>query len=389
MQWTIPFFDLQLQQADRDAVMTVLDRNWLTVGEETALFESEFGQMVGAKPESTIAVTNCTAGLHLALAALGVGAGDEVICPSLTFVATANAAWYCGATPVFADIVSEDDWTIDPDDVAAKITPRTKAVIVVHYGGHACDMDRINAVAKRHGLFVVEDTAHAPLATRCGSMLGTIGDVGCFSFFSNKNLTTGEGGIVIARDNAVAQRARLLSSHALTSSSYERFRGHAYGYDVGAVGYNYRIDEMRAALGRSQIPRLPANTAARRVLTQAYTSAIERMNIDIRVPFRSRDLEESACHIFPVLIPASGPDRDTIMRRMGALGVQTSFHYKPIHRFSMYGDHPGLPVTDAIAPYILSLPLYPHLGETGIATVLDALRRSLTEIEPEPQVEGA
>ena len=194
-----------------------------------------------------MALTNCTAALHLAYLAVGVGPGDEVICPSLTFVATANAALTAGATVVLADVTSADDLTVDPADIERKITPRTKAIAVVHYAGYACDMDAILAIAERHRIAVIEDAAHAPLATYKGRALGTLGDVGCYSFFSNKNLSTGEGGAIVARTDELQKKLKLMRSHGMTTLTLDRHKGHAFSYDVVLAGQNYRIDEIRSA----------------------------------------------------------------------------------------------------------------------------------------------
>ena len=194
MDWAIPLFDLEYDEREETAVLEVLRSKWLTMGEKTADFERSFAGVLGGG--QVLATASCTAALHMAVRAAGIGPGDEVIVPTLTFVATANAVLYEGATPVFADVVGEHDLTIDPHDVAVKITPRTKAVIVMHFGGYPCRISEILAVAREHGLVVIEDCAHAPGAAYEGTSLGTLGDFGCFSFFSNKNMSTGEGGAI-------------------------------------------------------------------------------------------------------------------------------------------------------------------------------------------------
>jgi len=266
--WRIPLADVDLGPEEEAAVLDVLRRGWLSMGEVTAAFEAEFAALTGAR--HALAVTNCTAALHLAGLALGWGPGDEVIVPSLTFVATANAVRYTGATPVFADITGESDFSLSAQDAAERITPRTKAIIVVHYAGHAADMGAILALAERHGLAVVEDVAHAPGADLDGRALGTWGNIGCFSFFANKNMTTGEGGMVTTDDDELAARLRLLRSHGMTSLTWDRHKGHAWSYDVVAPGYNYRIDEVRAAIGRVQLAKVTAANSsprARRALS--------------------------------------------------------------------------------------------------------------------------
>lgn len=371
--WAVPYFDLELGEAERNAVTAVIASGWLSMGPQLQGFERAFAHAHGLPAHGAVAVTNCTVALHLALAALDVGRGDEVIVPAVTFVADANAVVQCGATPIFADLVGPDEWTIDPEDVARKVTPRTKAIIAVHYAGYPCRMGPLRALAAARGLRLIEDAAHAPgVRGDDGHFLGTTGDVGCFSFFSNKNMTTGEGGMVVSRDEGVLERLRAQRSHGMTSSSYERFRGRGFSYDVVTPGFNYRMDEMRAALGRVQLERLPAGNAARRRLVLQYRQLLADRAPEVHVPFADRD-GEHAYHIFPVLLPR-GVDRDDIMQRMAARGVQTSIHYRPIPSFRAYAgpDH-HLPVTEAIAPRILSLPLYPTLARAQLELVVDAL----------------
>lgn len=380
-QWRIPLADIDLGPEEEAAVLDVLRRRWLTMGGVTAAFEEEFAALTSAA--HVLAVTNCTAALHLAGLALGWGPGDEVIVPSLTFVATANAVRYTGATPVFADILGEHDLSLSPDDVAARITPRTRAIIVVHYGGHAADMPALLALAGRHGLDVVEDVAHAPGATLDGRALGTWGDIGCFSFFSNKNMTTGEGGMVTTDDDTLAERLRLLRSHGMTTLTWDRHRGHAFSYDVVAPGYNYRIDEMRAAIGRVQLGKLPGNNARRRALDAHYRALLPVALPGVGLPYRATR-GVPGCHLRPILLPR-GADRARFMAGMKAAGIQTSIHYPPVHRFSYYrrDDGPSLPITEAVAAREVTLPLYPAMSagdvETVVAAAADALAEALVE----------
>lgn len=378
MGWTVPYFDLRLEAEDKQAVLDVLDRAWLSMGPKIEAFEAAFATALttpAAPSVEAVAVTNCTVALHLALAACGVGPGDEVITPSLTFVADANAAVQCGAKPVFADVVSRDDWTVDPASVARLLTPRTKAVIAVHYAGYPCRLEALRTICADAGVALIEDAAHAPLASHDGRSLGTFGEVGVFSFFSNKNMTTGEGGMVVTRDEALAQRLRTMRSHGMTTSSYQRFRGHAFAYDVLEPGFNYRMDELRAALGLAQLTRLPASNAARRDRVLRYRERLASVE-GIHVPFADRD-GDYGFHAVPVLLPEGGPDRHTVMDRMKAAGIQTSIHYRPIHTFQAYEGAGPLPVTDAIAPRILSLPLYPHLTDADQDRVVAALAEAV------------
>src|SRR5512135_541044 len=251
MNWTIPLSDLDFGPAEDQAVLDVLHSKWLTMGAVTQAFEAEFAAFHHA--EYAVAVSNATVALHMACLALGIGPGDEVIVPALTFVATANAVLYTGARVRFADILGEAELNVSPEAIERQITPHTKAISVVHYGGYPCRMEAICAVAERHGLAVIEDAAHAPGAFLNGRHLGTWGDAGCFSFFSNKNLSTGEGGMLVTDKDDIAEKVRLMRSHGMTSLTYDRHRGHANTYDVVDLGYNYRIDEIRSALGCVQL----------------------------------------------------------------------------------------------------------------------------------------
>ncbi len=242
-----PSFD----EAEAQAVAEVVRSGWLTMGPRTATFENAFAEFVGS-PNAVMA-SSCTAALHLAFAALNLGPGDEVIVPSLTFVATANAVAYTGATPVFADIVSLERPLIDPEAVRALIGPRTRAICAVHYAGYVADMAALRRLADQHGLALVEDAAHSPGARSPEGPAGSLGDISCFSFFSNKNLVTGEGGMATSGDDRLVSRMRLLRAHGMTATSWDRERGHASGYDVVERGYNYRPSELEAALGLVQL----------------------------------------------------------------------------------------------------------------------------------------
>ncbi len=374
--WRIPLADVDLGPEEEAAVLDVLHRGWLSMGEVTAEFEAEFAALTGAR--HALAVTNCTAALHLAGLALGWEPGDEVIVPSLTFVATANAVRYTGATPIFADIISESDFSLSAEDVAERITPRTKAIIVVHYAGHAADMPAIMALAERHGLAVVEDVAHAPGADLDGRATGTWGDIGCFSFFANKNMTTGEGGMVTTNDDELAVRLRLLRSHGMTSLTWDRHKGHAWSYDVVAPGYNYRIDEVRAAIGRVQLAKVTSANQRRRALDALYRELLPAVVPELGVPYATTR-GTPACHLRPVLLP-EGADRQRFMDEMKARGIQTSIHYPPIHRFSYYQDMTGgatLPLTELVGAREVTLPLYPALTTADVESVVAAVAEAL------------
>lgn len=376
MNWKVPFFDLILGDEEKQAVLSVMESNWLTAGPRIAEFESAYSAALGGEVQA-VAVSSATAALHLSLVALGIGPGDEVIVPSLTFVACANAIRYVGATPVFADVTSELNWNVSPVDVEAKITARTRAIMVVHFAGYACEMDRFVSLAHKHDIQLIEDCSHAPLGSWKGKALGTIGDTGCFSFFSNKNMTTGEGGMVVSRNPQLTERFRILRSHGITSSTYQRFKGHAYGYDVAELGYNYRLDEIRAAIGIEQLRKLPGFNAKRKELVERYRRLIAEKIPQVRVPF-AECIADSSYHIFPVLLPGDEEVRSNTMRGMSEQGIQCSMHYRPIHQFSAYdGVSANVPVTERIASSILTLPLFASLSDAQMDLVVEALQACL------------
>lgn len=371
MTWKVPLSDLHFDAREFQAVQRVLESGWISMGPETELFEHEFAQYLGVR--HAVAVSSGTAALHLALLALGIGPGDEVIVPSLTFVATVNAVAYTGATPMFADITGTDDWNISPEHIERLLTPRTKALIVMHYGGFACRMDRIRGIAANSGLKIVEDSAHAPGAVFQGKRLGTLGSVGCFSFFSNKNMTTAEGGMAVTDDAEAAAALRILRSHGMTSLTWDRHRGHSFSYDVVRTGYNYRIDEIRAGLGRAQLDRLEENNASRRELTRTMRKLL-RDDDKISIPFSEQELIDCSCHIFPVLLQ-SGRMRAPFMSYMKDRGVQTSIHYPPVHQFTVYKGPLGtkLPLTEDVASREVTLPLFPGMTEDQIDLIASSV----------------
>ena len=264
------------------------------------------------------------------------GPGDEVIVPSLNFVAAANTIVHTGATPVFCDILGEAELNLDPADVEAAVTPRTKAVVALHYGGYACDMDAVQAIADRHGLAIVEDAAHAPGAAYRGRMCGTLGSVGCFSFFANKNLPVGEGGMMLTDDDELAERLRLLRSHGMTTLTWDRHRGHASTYDVVLPGFNYRLDELRAAMGTVQLRRLPAENEGRARVVARYRQALDGAG-GITMPFGEVGERTPSYHLAVVLLP-EGANRDAVRSALGEARIQTSVHYPPIHTFTAYRE---------------------------------------------------
>ena len=373
MNWKVQLFKLNYDAREAEAVASVLESEWLTMGERTVAFERAFADYLGHQTEA-VAVSNGTAALHLALLALDIGPGDEVIIPSLTFVADINVVIIAGATPVLADCRSLTDWNIDPDDIERKITDKTKAVMVVHYAGIPCDMRRIVELCRKHDLWLIEDCAHAPGAKFAGQSVGTFGDLGCFSFFSNKNLSVGEGGMVTSTDPSLIQDVRFLRSHGMTALTLERHQGRAISYDVNRPGLNYRIDEIRAALGLVQLSKLDAANRQRDAIVQRYMRTLSGIN-EFLTPFATLASQvEPACHIFPVLLP-EGIDRVRVIESMKSAGIQTSIHYPPFQEFLAYQHLAAqkTPVAAEISRRELTLPLYPGMTEDDVALVTDAL----------------
>ena len=372
----MPLADILVDSELRAAVDEVVSSGWWSMGPKVLEFEQAFAEFCDVR--HALAVANGTAALHLALLAAGCGPGDEVILPSLNFVAAANAIAHTGATPVFCDISGPDDLNLDPADLEAAIGPRTKAVLVLHYGGFPCDMQAVRELAEQRGLIVIEDAAHAPGATWRGRPCGGLGLVGCFSFFSNKNLPVGEGGMIVTDDDALAERVRLLRSHGMTTLTWERHRGHASSYDVVAQGFNYRLDELRAAMGLVQLRRLPDENARRGTISARYRERLDGVN-GITMPFG--ELEEgttSAHHLAVALLPEGR--RDDVRAALSERRIQTSVHYPPIHLFTHYtelGSRRPLPRTEAVAARVVTLPLYAHMRDEQTELVIEGVLEAI------------
>ena len=376
--WDIQLFKLNFDNRESDAVARVLSDGWLSMGERISQFEDSFSRFLGDGTQCR-AVSNGTAALHIALMALDVSVGDEVVIPSLTFVADVNVVSILGATPVLTDATSLNDWNVSLKEIERKITERTKAVIIVHYAGYPQkDIKEISRLCRKRGIGLIEDVAHAPGASVDGQKCGTFGDVGCFSFFSNKNLSIGEGGMVSTRNVDVAKKLGYLRSHGMTTLTLDRHKGRAITYDVAQPGLNYRMDEMRAAIGSVQLDKLPAGNVRRGELTDRYRSNLQSSPVTIPFENQASNLM-SVYHILPALLPENA-DRVAVIGALKEKRIQSSIHYPPFWDFTAYQGQfspDESPVTANICRRQLTLPLFPTMTEDEVDQVCNALLEAL------------
>lgn len=377
MQYKIPLFDLNFDSKEKEAVIKTLDSKWISIGPKCDEFEKKFAKMLNVK--YALSQSNCTTSLHLALISLGIKEGDEVVVPSLTFVATVNAVRYVNAVPVFCDIKSFDDLTIDPEKAEKLITSKTKAIIVMHYGGFSSDMDKIMILAKKHNLKVIEDACHGPLSEYNGKKLGTIGDIGCFSFFSNKNISTGEGGMITTNSDNIFEKVKLLRSHGMTTMSYERAKGHSTTYDVVELGYNYRMDDIRASIGIVQLDKLNNDLLKRQKIKEYYVSRLSSIK-KIIIPFKNYT-EFSSNYIFPIILKDSNLEfRESVRDFLSEQGIQTSVHYGAVHRYSIYKQYNAqLPLTEYVSDNVITLPMYGNLKFEDIDYIVNSIQEFFNE----------
>ncbi|MBZ9762952.1 DegT/DnrJ/EryC1/StrS aminotransferase family protein [Mesorhizobium sp. CA8] len=356
---------------EKAALSKVIDSGWLTMGERVRAFEEAFAAMHGA--DDCVAVNSCTAALHLILHGLGIGPGDEVLVPSLTFVATVNAVLYVGAKPVFVDIESDDVPLMSVEDAEASCTSRTRAVILVHFAGYLANKQEWQTFASVRGLYIIEDAAHAPGLTE----VGTFGAGAAFSFYGNKNMTTAEGGAVITRDPDLREKIRQARGHGMTTGTRQRLNSRTPQYDVTMLGFNYRMDELRAAIGLVQLRNLQEWNEVRRVLVTLYRRLIAMRCPAVSMPFA--EPRSSAYHIMPILLPRY-VNRQDVIDELRAQGIQTTIHYPPVHQMTFYRElFPGihLPRTEDFADRELTIPLHPQITSPVAEAVVDALASAL------------
>ncbi len=373
--WKVQLFKLNYDEREPKAVKDVVESGWITMGEKTKSFEDAF-----SKAHDNVfctAVSSATAALHMSLLALGIKEGNEVVIPALTFVADINVVRMVGATPVLADCESYEDWNISARSIEKVITPKTKAVIAVHFAGYPCQMDEIVALCKEKDIALIEDCAHAPGARYKGRSVGTFGKYGCFSFFTNKNLSVGEGGMLTTNDEKLDQQAKYFRSHGMTALTLDRHKGRAITYDVAQSGLNYRIDEMRSALGLIQLDKLADANAQRKVLVDRYIERLSGVNA-IKIPFLNLKDIESVYHIFPILL-SKEVDRIFLIGKLKEDGVQSSIHYPAFKDFTAFKDI-GLndaSIAEDISKRELTLPLYPTMTLDEVDLVCDSLIKNI------------
>jgi len=370
-----------LGEAEIDEVVDCMRSGWIGTGPKVAHFESMFREYVGA--DHAVAVNSCTAALHLSLIVSGVGVGDEVITTPMTFCATSNAIIHTGAKPVFVDV---DPLTMNmaPDQIEAAITPRTRAILPVHFAGRACDMGQIAEIAKKHGLIVIEDAAHCIEGWSNGRKIGTISPLTCFSFYVTKNITTGEGGMVTTNDSELAAKVKMYGLHGMSADAWARFSDKGYKhYQVIYPGFKYNMTDMQAALGVHQLPRIETQLLRRNAIWRRYDEAFADLPISLPYPSNSKDVH--ARHLYTVLIEKKkcGLLRDEMIKRLHDIGIGTGVHYTALHLHPYYMErfgykHGDFPNAEKIGEGTLSLPLSAKLTDDNVETVIRGMRSLLT-----------
>lgn len=373
----LPYARQWVDEADVQAVIEVLRSDWLTTGPKVAEFEEAFSDFVNAR--EAVAVSSGTAALHAAMYAIGIGPGEEVIVPAMTFAASANCVVFQGGTPVFAD-VDLDTLLLDPAQVEAKITPRTKAIIAVDYAGQACDYDALKAIADRHHLILVADACHSLGGSYKGHSVGSLADLNVFSFHPVKHITTGEGGMITTDDPDLVQRMRIFRNHGITSDHRQRTEQGSWFYEMVDLGYNYRITDIQCALGLSQLKRLPKFLERRRQIAMLYDDACSQ--IPEIMPLAVRQDATHAYHLYVVKVDfeALGIDRSTLFQTLWKKGIGVNVHYIPVHLHPYYRQHfntrkGDCPMAEAAYESILTLPAFPAMSGDDVDAVITALSK--------------
>ncbi|HEY4848230.1 MAG TPA: UDP-4-amino-4,6-dideoxy-N-acetyl-beta-L-altrosamine transaminase [Methylocella sp.] len=372
---TIPYGCQTIEDEDVAAVVAALNSGWLTTGPQVDAFELAFAAFCGAR--CGVAVNSGTAALHAAIRALKIGTGDEVMVPAITFVASANCAAYEGATPVFAD-VDPQTLLIDPASVAARITERTEAIVVVDYAGQPADWDEIDALAKKHGVARVADACHSPGGSYKGRAVGTLADISAFSFHPVKHLTTAEGGMAVTDNESFADAMRRFRNHGIDSDHRQRAERGAFAYDMLELGYNYRLSDIQCALGLAQLSRLAAWVSRRQEIASAYGNAFA--SVPFVRPLMAKPDRAHAYHLYVVELDVEelGFDRAEALNRLRTAGIGVNVHYGPVHLMSYYRERFGYsrglcPIAERMSERILTLPIYPGMSDSDQARVIEAV----------------
>lgn len=378
----IPYAKPDIGQDELEAVRAALESGWITTGPRVAEFEAQFAQYLGVPSGGAVAINSATAGLHLALEALGVGPGDEVLVPTWTFTASAEVVEYLGARPVLVD-VQGNTLHIDYESAESVVTQRTKVVMPVHFAGRAVNQNATTAFASRHGLHVVEDAAHSfPSRYEDGSFVGSSNsDATVFSFYANKTMTTGEGGMLVTRNLGIAKRARVMRLHGIDRDVYDRFSSPrpSWQYDIAAPGYKYNMTDTAAAMGSVQLRRAEKMAERRRQIVQRYVEAFASID-SFHLPQLDDALSVSAWHIFMIQLGSGAPPRDRFIQELSNMGVGCSVHYRPLHKMTYWANRYSLtdedfPIASAIAPHAVSLPVYSAMTDTEVDRVISVVRK--------------
>ncbi len=378
----VPFFRPAIRDEEIAAVVSCLESGWLTTGPNAKAFEQEFSDVLGGDIHS-IAVNSATAAMHLALEAMGVRKGDEVIVPTLTFTATAEVVRYLGATPVFVDI-DRSSLCLTPEGVAGAISPRTKVIMPVHFAGYGCNMTALRRIADQHGLKILDDAAHALPTRHRDSLIGARSsgaDATAFSFYANKTMTTGEGGMLVVSDPEIAERARIMRLHGIDRDVFNRFTetGASWMYDVVAPGFKYNLTDMASALGRVQLKRVHDFCAERTIRAARYDAGL--CDLPLVLPSQPEEADTHAWHLYIVQVASEAPvDRNTFIERLNAAGIGTSVHYRPLHQMTYWSQTVGgrqFPQADAYFQRCVSLPLFMGMSDAQQDYVIDTICKIL------------
>ena len=375
IDWKVQLFELNYCEKEKKAASDVIDERWLTMGKKTKEFESNFSKYLSNEVEC-VAVSSATAALHLSLMAKGISLNDEVIIPALTFISDLNIIKQLNAEAVLADSDSLENWNVSLKSVEEKITNKTKAIIVVHYAGFPCkDIFQIRELCKKKDILLIEDVAHAPGAFIEDQKCGTIGDLGCFSFFSNKNLSIGEGGMVSSSNKDLFHKVSLMRSHGMTSLSFDRHKGRTINYDVTEAGLNYRLDEVRSSIGLVQLAKLDEANQKRKELFERYQHNLTEKNLSLPFTNLPKEGYGSAYHIFPIMVPEN-VSRLSIIEELRNNQIQTSIHYPGFWEFSKYEKHfnkHDFQISSKICDREITLPLFPTMTFEQVDYVCEKL----------------